>query len=235
MNTTTEETQPGQENKNTATQQKGAVRFRLSDAIAAAVIGELVAWLLFLLVRVNAPELPIPAALAEALVSLNTALILAAVLPVLSVGGLYGVYLVAKRVKTLYQAAKFALVGALNTFVDFGVFNGLMLVTDTFDGPWRTVFKALGFITAVVNSYAWNKYWAFRDREGAVTREFVQFFVVSTVGFFINVATFTLVADVVGPQAGIAEVVWANIAVLVATLTALSWNFVGYKLWVFKK
>ncbi len=211
------------------------VQFSAKDVLSAAIIGEAVSWLLFVMVRVNAPKLPIPGGLAENLASLSTAFLMAAVLPVLSVAGLYIAYIINKKLRSIYQAAKFALVGALNTFIDFGVLNLLILATGISRGALFVVFAGTSFVAAVVNSYLWNKFWTFNDESGENTKEFAQFLFVSVVGLGLNAGAASFIVNIIGPQAGIADAVWANIGKLIGILFSLVWNFVGYKFWVFKE
>jgi len=164
------------------------------------------------------------------------------VAPILTLFGLYLAHLLARMVPVIYQIAKFALVGALNTTVDFGVANFLILVTGISVGVEVSLFKAISFAVAVVNSYFWNKFWTFRSKEGvaAGTRgggvgQFSQFLAVSIVGLVINVGVASLVINTVSPVAGLSTTQWANVGFLAATFTALAWNFVGYKFFVFKK
>ncbi|MDP4010523.1 MAG: GtrA family protein [Candidatus Spechtbacteria bacterium] len=208
--------------------------FRKVDILLSAVIGEAVAWLLFVMVRVNAPELPIPSGLAQSLSSLNTAFVMAVVFPILSVAVLFVVYLFSKKILLLYQATKFIQVGALNTFIDLGVLNFLILISGVAGGPLFSAFKGISFTVAVINSYFWNKHWIFKSKDISAGKEFSQFIFVSFVGFLINVGTASVMVNVIGPQGGIAPAVWANVGALAATFVSLGWNFIGYKFWVFK-
>lgn len=142
------------------------------------------------------------------------------------------------HIPVLFQAAKFLLVGALNTFVDLGVLNFLIATTGIASGIGYSIFKAVSFIVAVINSYFWNKYWTFQTKDASLQQtrnEFIQFFGVSVIGFFMNVGTASFVVNVIRPQFGLSENLWANIGALTATFVALSWNFLGYKFIVFKK
>ncbi|MDX1535624.1 MAG: GtrA family protein [Candidatus Spechtbacterales bacterium] len=224
-----------QENKTIEASEQSSVHFRRGDIVGALVIGELVAWLLFVMAKVNAHELPIPKGVAEAVTSNMAAMVMAVALPILSVIGLYVAYLLAKKISAIYQAAKFALVGALNTFVDLGVLNLLIFVTGITTGRTVSGFKGISFIVAAINSYAWNKWWTFESKKENIGKEFTQFMVVSTIGFFLNVGTLDFFVNVIGPQFNIAPALWANIGALAGTLVVLIWNFVGYKFWVFKK
>lgn len=211
-----------------------ARNFSKGDILSAFVIGEAVAWLLFIMVKVNAPELPIPSGLAESLSSIRTALVLAVALPILSIVGLYVAYLLSSALTILYRIAKFILVGALNTFVDLGILNAFILFYDVAEGTPLAIFKGLSFTVAVVNSYFWNKFWTFKSKEGDRKKEFIQFLVVSVIGLFVNVGTVVVLVNVIGAPGDIAPTLWVNIAALSATAASLAWNFIGYKFWVFK-
>lgn len=158
------------------------------------------------------------------------------ILPVLSVAGLLVAHLLSKKVFVIWQLAKFVLVGALNTFVDLGVLNILILISQVAGGPLYSVFKGISFIVAVINSYFWNKLWVFSARIGEIKKEkeFFQFLAVSVIGFVINVGTATLIV-VIGPRFGMTLKLWANLAAIIAAFAGMSWNFVGYKFIVFKK
>ena len=55
------------------------------------------------------------------------------------------------------------------------------------------------------------------------------------VGLLIHLVISGLVVNVVGPQFGISETLWANIGGIAAALAGFFWNFFGFKLLVFKK
>lgn len=133
----------------------------------------------------------------------------------------------------LLQIAKFVVVGVLNTFVDLGVLNLLMLATGVVLGPMYIVFKSISFISGSLNSYVWNKYWTFESRRGEA-KEVIQFFIVSIVGFLINVGIASAVANNVS-IAGFSDKAMANIGALAGTIIGLTWNFLGYKFIVFSQ
>ena len=156
-------------------------------------------------------------------------------LPVLTVFGLWIASLIGKKFLILWQAAKFALVGVLNTLVDLGILNLLIWTSGISVGLEFSIFKGLSFIVAVVNSYFWNKFWTFEKKETvSASKEFSQFFVVALIGFGINVGIASLVVNVVGPQFGLSKEIWANFGAIIATSFGMAWNFLGYKFIVFK-
>lgn len=217
-----------------ATKQQKEVHFNKADIIGSLAIGELSAWLLYIIGKVNAAELPLPQGIVSTFSTLQGALMLAVALPILSVLGLYVAYFLAKFVKIIYQAAKFALVGVLNTFVDLGILNLFILLTGISAGTSYSMFKGVSFVVAALNSYVWNKWWTFESKREKMGKEFSQFMIVSVIGFFLNVGTATLMVNVIGPQFGLAPALWANVGALAGTAVVFIWNFVGYKFWVFK-
>jgi len=157
-----------------------------------------------------------------------------------------------QRLPIIWQMAKFIVIGVLNTFVDLGILSLLVFI---FRNVWDisaedifltlpligilsfySFYKAISFVVANMNSYYWNKHWTFE--QGAVQKtkaEFVQFFAVSIVGFLLNVTIASLVFKNVHPIGGLNSDQWGLIGALCGTIAGLAWNFIGYKLWVFKK
>ncbi len=141
-----------------------------------------------------------------------------------------------EKLLIIYQFAKFGLVGALNTFIDFGILNGLILLTSIASGIYYSIFKGISFLFAAVNSYFWNKHWTFEKKDSVfASGEFVKFMAVTFVGFLLNVGTASLIVNIIGPQYGTGENLWANIGAFVAIFVGLTWNFIGSKFIVFKK
>lgn len=158
------------------------------------------------------------------------------VFPPLTLLGLFVASIVGKKVLAIYQMAKFVLVGALNTIVDFGVLNFLMWISGIYAGLFYSVFKGVSFLAASTNSYFWNKHWTFEKKEEAFARqEYFNFLVIVGIGFLINVGIATFVVNIIGPQFGISKELWANVGAFVAILFAWVWNFTGAKFIVFKK
>lgn len=160
---------------------------------------------------------------------------LVAVVPIVYIFGLYVGAWLSKRWAFFESFAKYVMVGFLNTGVDFGVFNFLMFVTgDERPGLGLAIFKAISFIIAVTNSYFWNRYWVFKaDTSPDRVKEFARFFVVNIVGAIINVSITYGVTLNVAPQFGFNQIVWNNIAAVIAGSVTLIWNFVGMRFVVF--
>lgn len=201
---------------------------RKLDLFLALIIGEAAALLMVLIGRNLAVE---NASFAAALPYIN---LLPFVFPFLCAGGLIAAHFLSRFVPVIYQFAKFVLVGGLNFLIDMGVLNFLVFATGVSTGFVQSGFKALSFFTALVNSYIWNKFWTFKRKSTeSVGKEFLQFVVVSAIGFGINVGVDYVFVNMVEPFGGLEPKTWAQFAAMMAAVAALFWNFIGYKFIVF--
>lgn len=147
---------------------------------------------------------------------------------------LFIIYLASRFMPALYQFGRFAAVGALNTVIDLGVLNFLITLTDVSTGIYYSLFKAVSFLAAVVNSYFWNKFWTFASRTPSTAGEFGRFIFFTLIGLLINVGIATLVVDVAGPVFDAPAKTAANVGAVVATAVSLLWNYFAYRRFVFK-
>lgn len=162
--------------------------------------------------------------------------------------GLRIAFFIGQKIAIVYQIAKFGVIGVGNVLVDLGV---LSLITIIFSSYFKieskdamigavtfySLFKSVSFIVANINSYFWNKYWTFDQGAKEKTKsEFVQFFAVSVVGFLINVFVASVVFNmIIGSLVSFTGGQLGLIGAAAGSVAGLVWNFVGYKLWVFKK
>lgn len=134
------------------------------------------------------------------------------------------------------QFGKFVIVGVVNTGIDFAVLNLLMFLTGITTSWYFSLFKGISFIAAVINSYFLNKFWTFKERKTTeLGSQMTQFFIVSLIGLGINVFVASSVVNLLPRPSFISSTLWANIGTLTATGVALIWNFIGYRVFVFKK
>jgi len=193
------------------------------DLLAIFIISELDAFLILAIAKNIAFQIPF-------------FWLLPVFLPILSFVGFELLIFLSRWLPTLFQFGKFLLVGTLNTFIDLGVLNLLMLFSGIAAGFYYSLFKAISFSIANLNSYFWNKYWTFEaTSKKKISREFGEFYLVSIAGLLINVLTASIVVNLIGPHFGLNQKLWANVGALVATFAGFTWNFFGYKLIVFKK
>ncbi len=207
------------------------IKMKKTDYIFPLIIGEAIALIFLAVSRVGISE-----ALSLPSIVDDSAIYFPIVFPILSLIGTIIASLVSGIFPVLFQLAKFVLVGALNTFVDLGFLNFLMLMSGISFGWVYSFFKAMSFITSVVNSYFWNKFWTYEHKETKVGgKEMGKFFLVAGTGFVLNVSVASFIVNVIGPQFGISSELWANIGAFIAIIAVFMWNFLGYKFLVFKK
>jgi putative flippase GtrA len=202
-----------------------------SDIIYPLIIGEAIALILLGILKYAPkylPEMP--------LFITKIAWYFPIVLPLLAVFGVFVASLIGRKIPALFQLAKFVLVGALNTFVDFGILILLLTIFGVTAGLLYSVSKAFSFSCSVVNSYFWNKFWTFGKKETkGAGREFGKFYLIAGIGFFLNVGIASFAVNIIGPRLGLSAEIWAMAGAFIATLCVFMWNFLGYKFIVFKK
>lgn len=159
------------------------------------------------------------------------------IFPVLFLFGIFLAEVLSKISNVFYQIARFAEVGILNTAIDFGILNLLIWLTGVTGGILIIPINAVSFMFATTNSYFWNKFWTFESgkTEEARGREFITFLVVSGIGIAINTAIVAIGTTFITPWFSLSPGAWANVMKILATFTAMTWNFLGYKFIVFKK
>ncbi len=161
------------------------------------------------------------------------------ILPFLVVAGLFIADKLAKKIKVVWQLARFVVVGALNTFIDFGILGFLLWISKINAEQVLALyafFKFLSFSAAATNSYFWNKSWTFEKGSRAEGKEFAGFYLITGIGALLNVGIASLIVRLVGSGAVVSGNVLAGIiAPFIGVLVGFMWNFLGYKFFIFKK
>ena len=121
------------------------------------------------------------------------------------------------------QLIRFCLVGASGYIVNLAVYTLLLKVV----GAHYLLAATGSFLVAVTNNYTWNRLWTFRGQRGHVAYQGLRFLVVSTIALAANLAILALLVDALG----VGKVLAQAIAIVLVT----PWNFVGNKLWSFKR
>jgi len=196
------------------------------DIISALIIGEACALIFLFVLRF----LEVPALVTE------IAKFFPLILPVLSILGTYLVSLFEEKIPVLFQAGKSFLVGILNTFIDLGILTLLMESFEIFAGLPYVIFKGISFSCGTINSYFWNKFWTFEKRETKeALKETSKFYLITAGGLLIHLSVSSFIVNILGPQFGISEKIWAYVGAIAAVFCGFLWNFSGYKFIVFKK
>lgn len=119
------------------------------------------------------------------------------------------------------RLAKFALVGGLNTGVDFAVFC-LMVYAAGMTSLWAQI---LSYSAGLANSYLWNRLWTFGVKKQHKFGEILRFIGVNLMSF--AAATAVLLGL---EQWGIGSAAAKAVSVTVS----LAVNYFGYRIWVFR-
>ena len=144
----------------------------------------------------------------------------------------------------IYQFVKFCIIGFLNAAIDFGVLNLLSLYTGITSGFIIGGVNVPGFIVAAANSYFWNKFWVFskekqvglpsQTSEKTDYSDIVTFIPVVVSGAIFNSAIVILISTYIHPVFGLSPEKWLNVSKVIASAIALLWNFLGFRIFVFK-
>ena len=127
----------------------------------------------------------------------------------------------------VHELAKFGIVGAVNTVVDFGVFNFLLL---NGLGHKPLVSNMIALTVAATSSFFMNRYWTFRHRGRTnLRREYTLFFLLNLVGLAISLVCVWLV------RYGFAleGLLWLNAAKGLGLVLGMAFRFTTYRRWVF--
>ena len=199
------------------------------DFIISYILGWIIATFIYVIRFSLLDELP-----GHVLLFINKFVIFI-VIPVLCTAGIYIAHKIGKNWLTVRQFSKYALVGFSNLTIDFGVLNILIYLTDRDRGIYFTVFKAVSFSFALINSYLWNKFWSFENRDvSRAGRQFITFVTVALGGLLINVVIASYIVNTIHVDS-VSSKIWANIGAIISGFAVIAWNFTGYKFIVFRK
>jgi len=119
------------------------------------------------------------------------------------------------------QLFKFCLVGGIGYVINLGVYAALLHA-----GLHYLVAATFSFLVAVTSNYTWNRLWTFRDRRRGVAAQGMRFFVVSLASLGANLAILNALISL-----GSGKLVGQAVAIVLVTPL----NFVGNKLWSFRR
>ena len=132
-----------------------------------------------------------------------------------------------RREHVLGQILRFGVVGGLNTLVDYGTFNLLVVVF----GLNPVAANPISVAAGITNSFIWNKRWTFASGDWhRWYRQAAVFVIVSVIGLVINTGGLSLLLYLTGAESVLA----VNLQKLAASVVSLTWNFIGYRFLVFR-
>ena len=127
-----------------------------------------------------------------------------------------------RSLRNWQQLAKFCAVGAVGYLINLAVYDALLHA-----GLHYLVAATCSFLVAVTSNYTWNRIWTFREHRGHIGIQGMRFFLVSVAALGANLVVLHLL------------VTYANLGKLVAQAVAIvlvtPLNFIGNKLWSFRR
>jgi putative flippase GtrA len=125
-------------------------------------------------------------------------------------------------VRNWQQLGKFCVVGGVGYLINLAVYDALL-----HEGVHYLVAATCSFLVAVTSNYGWNRLWTFRELRGHFGVQGMRFFVVSLAALGANLFVLhLLIAD-----GGLAKLPAQAVAIVAVTPL----NFVGNKLWSFRR
>ncbi|MFC5702925.1 GtrA family protein [Cohnella faecalis] len=119
------------------------------------------------------------------------------------------------------KLVKYALVGGMNSGVDFAVFVSLVYAA----GMTSLWAQVLSYTAGLLNSYFWNRRWTFGVKRKQTVGEMVRFIVVNGLSFGVATAVLLLLE-----HWGFGSI----FAKIVSFVFGLVVNYAGYRAWVFR-
>ncbi len=134
---------------------------------------------------------------------------------------------------------RFATVGILGAIIDFGILN---LLNQKFHVA-ILIAQAVSFTVAVISNFTWNRLWTYPEsRAKPVTKQLVQFFLVSIIGLGIRTLIFNgLDSALIGLSEQIfpsnfplsPEFIGHNVSLAIVIIIILFWNFFVNRVWTY--
>jgi putative flippase GtrA len=118
------------------------------------------------------------------------------------------------------QLLKFCVVGAIGYAINLAVYAALL-------GIGAHLAAVVSFVVAASSNYWWNRHWTFVHQRGHFAYQGMRFFGVALAALIVNQLWLVVFLDV----AGLGKIVSQAIAIILVTPL----NFVGNKLWSFRR
>ena len=126
------------------------------------------------------------------------------------------------RSENWIELLKFSVVGLSGYVVNLAVYVSLLKGA----GLHYLPAAVCSFVVAVTNNYLWNRLWTFRRDRGHFAHQGLRFFAVSLIVYLGNLAILSVLVEL-----GLGKIIAQAIAIVLVTPA----NFVGNKLWSFRR
>jgi putative flippase GtrA len=127
-----------------------------------------------------------------------------------------------RSVRNWQELGKFCVVGAVGYLINLAIYDALL-----HGHVHYLVAATCSFLVAVTSNYTWNRLWTFREHRGHVGIQGMRFFVVSLAALGANLVVLHLLIA----YGDLGKLPAQAVAIVVVTPL----NFVGNKLWSFRR
>jgi len=131
------------------------------------------------------------------------------------------------------SAARFGIVGILNTVIDFGITNALFFLLQPSTTTQLALIAVAAFSAAAANSYFLNSRWSFSGQSQG-PRVAGRFILATALGMALSTAVFLFMMRYLPLVAEMPSLALLNAARLCSVISAVAINFLSYRIWVFK-
>ena len=118
------------------------------------------------------------------------------------------------------QLGQFCAVGGSGYIINLVVYTLLL-------GLGAHVAAAISFVISAANNYWWNRHWTFVHAKGHFGYQGLRFLIVSAVAYCANLVLLAVFVEVIG----LGKLVAQAVAIILVTPV----NFIGNKLWSFRR
>ena len=122
--------------------------------------------------------------------------------------------------KDIFRFIKFALVGVMNTLLNWSIFFILTKVE-----LYYIVANVIAYLIATIHSYFWNLIWVFKYNNGSKIKSSIKFIVLNIIGLLINTIILYVLVDIFNIN--------KLISLMLTTVIVMIINYVANKVWVF--
>lgn len=130
----------------------------------------------------------------------------------------------AQTMKLSKRLLFFALSGSLGFLVDLGILSFLISL-----GGGELISRIPAIIMATIATFFMNRYFTFQDRppKKSMIASYLHYLWISAIGIGINAVVYSIAISIFHIN--------YSIALILATLSSMSFNFINYSWFIFKK
>ena len=131
---------------------------------------------------------------------------------------------------------KFGVVGVINTIIDYVLFQIFIAVFDIRAAVFIFLASCVSSGIAMINSFILNKKWTFEDKEEKYIKQFITFFIINIFSIVLNSGTVTILNGIVSQDFHMLGLTLRSLLFtkVVAIAFTMVFNFICYRIWVFK-